>query len=278
MHSIDDMTLCRFKKHLVKDEKSKATIKKYTMALKRLSIWLNGRKLSKDLLLQYRDLLLENKKAQSVNSYISAINTYLNYFELEDLKLKLVKVQRQAFIDETKELTEKEYKRLLNVAKNKGNERLYLLMLTLCSTGIRVSELSHITVEASKKGQAEIYMKGKYRKILLPKELSKRLLLYAKDKEIQKGTIFITKNGYPMDRSNICHDLKKICQEAKVSEDKVYPHNFRHLFARKFFEIEKNIAHLADVLGHSHIETTRIYVAVSATKHLKILNKMHLIE
>ncbi len=186
-------------------------------------------------------------------------------------------MQRQAFLNESRELSEAEYRQLLSTAQANGNERLYLIMLTLCGTGIRVSELPYITVEAAESGRAQIRMKGKIRTIILQKELRKRLKRYAKERGITNGHIFRTRSGRPLDRSNICHDMKKMCDETKIDSDKVFPHNLRHLFARTFYAIEKNLAHLADILGHSRIETTRIYVAVSAAAHERILNRMNLV-
>ena len=216
-------------------------------------------------------------KAQTVDRTLSSINAFLEFCGWQDCKIKLLKVQRKAFLDETRELSEAEYKQLLAAAQAKGNERLYLVMLTICGTGIRVSELQHITVEAAQTGRAEICMKGKNRTVLLQKELRTRLLKYAKELGINEGHIFRTRSGKPLDRTNICHDMKKLCASARVDSRKVFPHNLRHLFARSFYAIEKNLAHLADILGHSRIETTRIYVAASAAAHERILNKMRLI-
>lgn len=236
-----------------------------------------GKELTKPVLLEYREYLQQKCRSQTVNGALSAINAFLDFKGWQECKVKLLKVQRQAFIDETRELSEAEYKRLLHAAQERGNERLYLLMLTVCGTGIRISELVYITVEAANAGRAEIRMKGKSRTIILQKELRKNLIRYAKEKEITSGHIFRTKSGRPLDRSNICHDMKKLCAAAKVNQRKVFPHNLRHLFARTFYAVERNLAHLADILGHSRIETTRIYVAVSAAAHERILNRMKLV-
>lgn len=267
----------KFQDSLYNDEKAKATVDKYVGEIWRLYQFLGSRGITKPLLLEYREELQKRYKAQSVNGALSAINAYLEFYELSLIKVKLLRVQRKAFVEEEKELSETEYKRLLQAAKDQGNERLYMIMMTLCGTGIRIGELSYITVEAVKSGRAEINMKGKNRVIILPKKLRNRLMYYAAMRKIQKGCIFRTKNGHPVNRSNICHEMKKLCQEAAVEPKKVFPHNFRHLFARTFYAIEKNLAHLADVLGHSRIETTRIYVAVSASAHERILQKMSLI-
>lgn len=268
--------LTRFENALREDEKSTATIEKYLNEARRLYEFAGDRPITKQLLLEYRETLLRQYKARTVNNKLSALNAYLEYIQKPEYKIKLLRIQRAAFTDEKRELSKQEYKRLLNAAKRK-NERLYILLLTLCGTGIRVSELQFITVEAARRGRAEIFLKGKSRLILIPCKLAKLLLQYAKRRGLTKGRIFQTKNGNPLDRSNICHEMKKICPLADVNPQKVFPHNLRHLFAKVFFEVEHNIAHLADVLGHSSIETTRIYIAVSAHAHAHTLEKMQLI-
>lgn len=278
MNMIRETDIQAFETHLYLNEKSRATTVKYIRAVRRLTEFLQGGELTKRRLLEYRELLLGQMKAQTVNGVLSALHAFLDFLGLQECKVKLLKVQRQAFVDESRELSEAEYKRLLLAARAKGNERLYLLMMTICGTGIRVGELPYITVEAIRAGRAEIRMKGKNRTIILQKELCRMLLKYAKEQNIEKGHIFRTRSGKPIDRSNICHDMKKLCAKAKVDSSKVFPHNLRHLFARTFYAIEKNLAHLADVLGHSRVETTRIYVAVSVTTHQRILNRMRLIQ
>ncbi len=277
MCTITETDIRDFELQLIVEEKAKATIEKYGTAIRKLMVWLENEELTKQKLLKYREFLLERKMPQTVNGDLSAIHAYLKFKGIEFLKVKFIKVQRQAFLEENKELSEAEYKRLLAAAKEKRNERLYLLMMTLGGTGIRVSELLYITVEAVKHGRAQIHMKGKCRTVLIPQKLCKKLLCYSKRKMIKEGYIFQTKSGRPLDRTNIGHEMKKLCEAAKVLREKVFPHNFRHLFARTFFAIEKNLAHLADVLGHSRVETTRIYVAVSATAHENILKRMKLV-
>lgn len=277
MNFITEEAIQAFEYDLYLSEKAKATIVKYVRAVQKLAEYLQGTELTKPRLLEYREDMQKQAKAQTVNGALSAIGAFLDFCGWTDLKVKLLKVQRQVFLNEARELTEAEYKRLLAAAKAQGNERLYLLMLTLCGTGIRVSELKYITVEAAKRGRAEISLKGKNRVVLLPKELRSRLLQYIQKRKMKSGPIFRTKTGNPLDRSNICHDMKKLCSTAKVDPHKVFPHSLRHLFARAFYAVEKNLAHLADVLGHSRIETTRIYVAASASAHERILNRMKLI-
>ncbi len=277
MNIITQSTLTAFGLSLYDGEKSRATVAKYMSSIERLSAFLDGRRITKELLLEYRDELLKKYKVQTVNGNISAINAYIDFCGQSGMKLKLLRVQRQVFLEEEKELSEEEYRRLLRAALCRGNERLYLLLLTLGSTGIRISELCYMTVEAVMTGRAQIQLKGKNRTVILQKELRKRLRLYAQKCGIESGHIFRTRSGKPLDRSNICHDMKKLCPQARVDECKVFPHNLRHLFARVYYKIEKNLAHLADVLGHSRIETTRIYVAVSASSHERILNRMRMI-
>lgn len=277
MKIITESKLQAFENHLYLNEKSKATVKKYIKAVQRLAEFLEDTELTKQRLLEYREYLQTKNKAQTVNGVLSAIHSFLEFCGWQECRIKFLKVQHQAFLQESRELSKEEYERLLDAALSKKNERLYLLMLTVGSTGIRISELAYITIESLKSGRAEICMKGKNRTIILQKELRKKLLKYAKRNGIESGHIFRTKSGKPLDRSNICHDMKRLSDAAKVDAGKIFPHNLRHLFARTFYAIEKNLAHLADVLGHSRIETTRIYVAASAASHEKILNQMKLV-
>lgn len=277
MRIITESLVRQFEESLYLNERSKATVRKYVQAVRRLAEYLGEEEITKARLLEYRESLLQTRKAQTVNGAISAINAFLADRGWQDCRVKLLRVQRQVFLDEGRELTGEEYRRLLAAAKACGNERLYLLMLTVCGTGIRIGELSYVTVEAARAGRAEIRMKGKNRVIILQKELRRRLLRFAKRRGIAGGHIFRTKSGRPLDRSNVCHDMKRLCEAARVEPRKVFPHNLRHLFARTFYTVERNLAHLADVLGHSRIETTRIYVAVSATAHERTLERMKLV-
>ena len=277
MNYITESEIRAFENSLYLNEKSKATVKKYVKAVQKLAEFTEGVELTKQCLLEYREYLQTKNKAQTVNGELSAINAFLNFCGWRECRVKLLKVQRQAFLQESRELSRKEYERLLHAALTKKKKRLYLLMLTMGGTGIRISERVYITVETLKNGRAEIFMKVKNRTIILQNDLKKKLLKYAKEQGIKSGHIFRTKSGKPLDRSNICHDMKKLSDEAKVDAGKIFPHNLRHLFARVFYAVEKNLAYLADVLGHSRIETTRIYVAASISAHEKILNQMKLI-
>lgn len=269
--------LSQFKSNLIEEEKSEATIQKYIHTIQQLICFLNGREINKELLVGFREAIQQQLKARTVNGKISAINYFLGFLGSSSLKLKLLRIQKKSFVEENRELTKAEYKRLLSSAKESNNSRLYHIMFTIGNTGIRISELKYITVESVQKGRAEIFMKGKERVILLQKELQKKLLVYIKRNQIKEGCIFCTKTGKAIDRSNVAHEMKKLCKKAEVEENKVFPHNFRHLFARSYYAIEKNLAHLADILGHSSIETTRIYVAVSAKVHERVLCQMGLL-
>lgn len=242
--------------------------------VKCLAEFLHGEDIQKEKMIEYRKILQEKYQARTVNVKISALNVYLEFSGNEESRLRYLKVQHNAFIDESRELEEMEYKRLLHTAKETKSGRMYYVLLTLSGTGIRVSELEYITAEAVRTGQSEITLKGKNRKILLSRELRRKLKEYMKKQNIRTGPIFTTRNGKPLDRSNICHEMKKLCETADVDESKVFPHNLRHLFARKYYEIDNNLPHLADILGHSSIETTRIYVAASAREYEKVIEKM----
>lgn len=277
MDSITSDSVKSFQRYLIDTEKSVSTVQKYVHDVLCFVDWLEGRILDKSEVLDYKANLCEKYAPASVNAALSSLNSYFEFCGRADLKVKNLKIQRQIFIKEEKELTKVEYERLLEVAKCKDNQRLYLLMQTICSTGIRVSEVKNITVEAVFRGYAEINCKGKYRHIFLPKTLCAALKKYVREKGIKKGPIFITKNGKPLDRSNIWSDMKKLCKSAGVSEKKVFPHNLRHLFARTYYSIQKDIVRLADILGHSSVNTTRIYTVESGAVHSKQIQKLGLL-
>lgn len=266
-----------FENHLIMNEKSTATIKKYMREIQNLIDFLDGGDIRKLELMQYRAALQTDYKAQTINVKLSAVNAFLEFIGMPECRVRFVKVQNKSFVEEEKELKEEEYKALLLSARDTGKTRLYHILLTLCGTGIRISELKYITVDAVEQGRAEIHMKGKHRVVLLPNELKNKLNGYIEHQNIREGCVFITKSGNPVDRSNIFHEMKRLSDEAGVSKRKVYPHNLRHLFARSFYAVEKNLSHLADILGHSSIETTRIYVASSYRNFERILDRMQLI-
>ena len=259
MRKITNELIHSFKTYLIEEEKSENTVEKYIRDVTFFMMWLNGWEVTKILALDYKKELCEKYAPASVNAAISSLNSFFAFTGWHDIRIKALKIQRQIFSNKDKELTKAEYERLLTAAKTKRNEKLYLLMQTICSTGIRVSELRFVTCEAVKKGQAVISCKGKMRTIFLPKELCRMLKKYIKEQGIKDGSVFVSRNGKPLDRSYIWKMLKNLCEAAGVSKDKVFPHNFRHLFARTYYSLQKDIVRLADILGHSSVETTRIY-------------------
>ena len=267
-----------FKKHLREEEKSKNTIEKYLRDVRAFAAYSGGAEVTKETVIAYKNKLLsENYAVRSVNSMLASLNSLFLFLGWADLKVKSIKLQRQIYCPEEKELTKAEYMRLVNTAKQKNNERLNLILQTICGTGIRVSELQYITVEAVKNGEAIVSLKGKTRSVFIVKELQKKLLRYASEQKIQTGSIFITRTGKPISRTNIWREMKGLCEQAGVNPQKVFPHNLRHLFARIFYGIEKDIAKLADILGHSSINTTRIYIISTGDEHRKRMEHMRLI-
>lgn len=266
-----------YKNYLVSEEKSQSTIDKYIRDVREFSNWLGDVDFDKSEVLAYKARLSNDYAAASVNTVISSLNSFFNFNEWYELKVKTIKIQRQIFASDEKELTKAEYERLLKAAKSKKNERLYLLMQTICATGIRVSELRHVTVEAVCRGRAEINCKGKRRTVFIPSQLCQILKQYIKEQKIMSGSVFISKNGNPLNRSNIWTDMKKLCKSAGVSEKKVFPHNLRHLFARTYYSLQKDIVRLADILGHTSVNTTRIYTMESGEVHRKQIQKLGLL-
>lgn len=267
-----------FKKYLREEEKSENTIEKYLRDVRAFAAYLKSAEITKEAVIAYKNKLLsENYAVRSVNSMLASLNSLFSFLGWADLKVKSIKIQRQIYCPEEKELTKAEYMRLVNTAKQKGNERLSLILQTICGTGIRVSELQFITVEAVKNGEAVVSLKGKTRSVFIVKELRQKLLRYAAEQEIPSGAIFITRTGKPISRTNIWREMKGLCEQAGVNPQKVFPHNLRHLFARTFYGIEKDIAKLADILGHSSINTTRIYIMSTGNEHRRRMENMRLI-
>lgn len=267
-----------FINYLKLEEKSANTIEKYMRDIKAFWQYVGTQAVTKELTIAYKENLLSNDYAvRSVNSMIASLNSFFTFVGYEYLKVKTIKEQRQIFCSEDRELTKEEYLRLLNAAESKGNRRLNLILQTICGTGIRVSELKFITVEAVKAGEAFVFCKGKRRSVFIVKALKKKLLKYAAKQKIESGCIFITRTGRPVSRSNVWRDMKKLCKDANVNPNKVFPHNLRHLFAKVFYSIEKDIAKLADILGHSSINTTRIYIVSTGTEHRRRMETMRLV-
>ena len=267
----------KFIKHLSEEERSQATIEKYTRDIKGFYEYLPEDKvISKEIVIAYKQSLADTYKPTSINSMLVAVNGLLAYMGLNDCKVKLQKIQKRIFHDENN-LSKQEYQRLLAAAESKSNEQLLMLMQTICATGIRVSEHKYVTVEALKQGSAVVKNKGKIREIIFPKKLRRSLLKYCKEHHIESGAVFITKHGNPLDRSNIWTMMKSLCDEAGVDKAKVFPHNLRHLFAYTFYGLEKDLVRLADILGHSSIETTRIYTKTGMKKCQSIMDRMDLL-
>ena len=277
MRKITTEIIKSFNDYLINEEKAQATVNKYLRDVNEFQIWLDEQELCKTAVLAYKSYICEQYAPASVNAALSSLNSFFNFMEWYDLRVKNLKIQKQIFASTDKELIKSEYDRLLQAAKQKKNERLYLLMQTICSTGIRVSEVRYVTVEAVARGIAEINCKGKRRQVFLPKQLCQILKQYIKEQKIKSGAVFVTKNGNPLDRSNIWSDMKKLCKAANVSEKKVFPHNLRHLFARTYYSLQKDIVRLADILGHSSVNTTRIYTMETGEIHRRQIQKLGLL-
>lgn len=270
--------IAAFATYLKSEEKSENTIEKYIRDVGAFSAYVGKAEITKETVIAYKNKLVsDNYAVRSINSMVASLNGLFSFLGWADLKVKSIKLQRQIYCPEEKELTKAEYLRLVNTAKQKGNERLSLLIQTICGTGIRVSELKFITVESVRCGEATVSLKGKTRSVFIVKELRKKLLRYAAEQGIKSGSIFITRMGKPISRTNIWREMKNLCESANVNLQKVFPHNLRHLFARTFYGIEKDIAKLADILGHSSINTTRIYIISTGNEHRRRMENMRLI-
>ena len=265
-----------FANHLRHEEKSAATLEKYIRDVRAFCVYTTGQAISKELVVAWKKHLVETGYAvRSINSMLASVNSLLDFIGLSNCKVKNIRTQQQTYCTEDKELTKSEYLRLL--AASKKNEQLNLVIQTICGTGIRVSELRYFTVEAVKYGEVTVDCKSKTRTILVPGKLKNILLNYAKRHDITTGAIFVTRNGKPLNRSNIWSAMKKLCEIAGVKPSKVFPHNLRKLFARTFYGIEKDIAKLADILGHSSINTTRIYIMTTGVEHRRKIERLGLI-
>ena len=266
-----------YNENLILEERSSATVEKYIRDVKAFSAFMNGAEITKETVIAYKKHLQESYAVRSVNSMLASINSLFAFLGWHEFKVKSIKLQQQIYCPEEKELTKAEYARLCRTAERNHNERLNLILQTICGTGIRVSELQYITVEAVKLGEATVSCKAKTRSVFIVKELQKKLLRYAAEQNIKSGMIFITRTGKPISRTNIWREMKALCNEAGVNPQKVFPHNLRHLLARVFYGIEKDIAKLADILGHSSINTTRIYIISTGTEHRRRMENMRLI-
>lgn len=276
-HFLTRKEIERFRNYLRDEEKSENTLEKYIRDVTAFSAFCDGA-ITKDAVIAYKQNLIDNGYAvRSINSMLASLNSLFSFLGWYELRVKSLKVQQQVFCPEEKELTKAEYERLCRTAERKQNQRLCIILQTICGTGIRVSELQFITVEAVRKGEAMVSLKGKTRSIFIVRDLQKKLLRYISEQKITTGSVFVTRTGKPLSRTNIWREMKNLCIEAEVNPEKVFPHNLRHLFARVFYGIEKDIAKLADILGHSSINTTRIYIISTGTEHRQRMERMRLI-
>ena len=269
--------LSDFARQLQEDERSPGTIENYLRHIRAFAAWAGGQAVTKDLATQWKEHLISQYRPGTVNTMLVSLNRFFAFLGWYDCQVKTLRIQRRLFREDSKELTRAEYERLVSAAQASGRERLVLLLETICSTGIRVSEVKYITVEALKLGKAEISLKGKIRTILLPNKLCRKLLKYAKKQKTDSGEIFLTRNGKGISRKQIWAEMKSICAKAQVAATKVFPHNLRHLFARVFYKACRDVAKLADVLGHSSMETTRIYLISTEVEHAHTLERLRLI-
>lgn len=274
---LSDKTINNYIRYLQEQERSVSTIKSYQRELMSLQLFLDERPITKDILLAYKAMLKAQYSPSTCNVTISALNSFLRYIGREDLFVKPLRIQKQVFESQNKELSKKEYNKLVRAATINGDERTALAIQTICATGIRVSELQYITVEATKSGQAHICNKGKNRIVFIPKALVNVLKKYVVNHNIASGPIFVTRNNKPLDRSNLWKSMKQLCSVAGVKPSKVYPHNLRHLFAKTYYTQQKDISRLADILGHSNINTTRIYTRESGAVHAKQIAALDLV-
>ncbi len=265
-----------YKQSLTEDEKCGNTISAYIRTINNLFSFIGAQPLTKEILLNWKKSLCNSRSPNSVNLAIAAVNSFLKFCGWNELLLKPLKIQRRMFSEEKSELDRKEYEKLLKAAQQSGNERLYLILQTICATGIRVSELKFITTEAVSAGRAKISCKGKRRTVFLPEKLTRLLRKYIAKRKIS-GCVFVTRSGKSVDRSNIWREMKKLSESAKVARAKLFPHNLRHLFARTYYSTQKDLSRLADILGHSNVSTTRIYTRESGEVHARQIERLGLI-
>lgn len=265
-----------FRQELTEGEKSRATIEKYMRDIQSFLEFAEGRSIDKSLVLSYKNSLKENYAMTSANSMLASLNTLMRFNDWHDCCVKQFKIQKKAYCSEEAELTKQEYIHLVKTAESSGNERLSLILQTICATGIRISELEYVTVESLRTGEAIVSCKGKIRTVFLVKELRHKLMEYAEKRGVASGAVFVTRGGNPVNRSNIWREMKALCDAAGVPTTKVFPHNLRHLFARTFYDMEKDISQLADILGHTNINTTRIYIITTGEEHKRKMEGMEL--
>lgn len=275
--SIPKKKLVAFGRSLREAERAPATVEKYLRDAEAFARFVGEEKLTRERVLKFKESLGRTRSTAGANAVLAAVNALLRFLGRADLTVRPFRIQKQVFCPEEKELSRAEYLRLVRAAREAHNPRLALLLETVCGTGIRISELPFVTVEAARKGEATVTCKAKTRTVFLVAALTKKLLKYAKREGITAGPVFVTNSGRPLDRSNVWREMKRLCAAAKVHPAKVFPHNLRHLFARTFYGIDKDIAKLADLLGHSSVNTTRIYLVHTGAEHRRRMEAMHLI-
>lgn len=277
-HRLTTARIVAFREYLIDQERESSTVEKYLHDIREFHSWLNGRTVTKETASLWKEHLAKKGYAPAtINGKIAALSSFLEKAGWQECKIRPLRIQHKAFRDSDRELTKEEYEKLVTTANDRGRERLALILETICATGIRVSELRYITVEALDRGRAEIAMKGKIRTIMIPGKLRRKLMRYVKKKKIVSGEVFLTRNGKAVSRKQIWAEMKALCKKAGIEAGKVFPHNLRHLFARCFYQVCRDIARLADVLGHSSIDTTRIYLISSGVEHERTLERLRLI-
>lgn len=270
--------MIQFEAYLLREEKSANTCRKYLRDVRAFADYMHGESVTKEDVIYYKSHLLDDSYAiRSINSMLASLNTFFAFQGWTDIRAKSIKLQRQVYCPEEQELSKREYLRLLTTAKQRNNQRLCLIMQTIAACGIRISELSYITVEAVRSGRAVVRLKGKTRYVFIVRKLQNKLLSYIKEQGLTQGAVFVSKKGTPLNRSNIWREMKNLSEHANVNPKKVYPHNLRHLFAREFYKMENDIVKLADVLGHSNIDTTRIYIVSTGVEHRRCMENMRLV-
>ena len=274
---ITESMLLDYRNYLKEEEKRRNTIQKDMRDIREFHVWLAEYPLSRQKVMAYKERLKEIYAVRSVNSILSSVNSFLRYCGWSDCCVRLLRIQNQIFCTQDRELSREDYRKLIETARKQKKERLEAALQTICATGIRISELSFITVEAVCCGKATVSCKGKCRQVFLPRKLQMLLKQYICRKKIRTGPVFVTKSGKIWDRSNIWREMKALCQEAGVHPGKVFPHNLRHLFARTYYNMKKDIAKLADILGHSSINTTRIYIVSTGNEHRKQIECLGLV-
>ncbi len=277
-HNLTGAQIAAYAGYLRREERAAATVEKYLRDVRSFAAWLDGRSVTREAVTGWKEQLLAERRAPAtINAALSALNGLFRFLGWEDCRARFLKVQRRIFRDPARELTRADYDKLVAAARDLGRDRLLLLMETICATGIRVSEVQYITVEAVRRGWAEVSLKGKIREVLLPRKLSRKLTKYARKRKIVSGEVFLTENGKRLSRQQIWAEMKRLCVYAGVEPSRVFPHNLRHLFATEHYRAYKDIVKLADVLGHSSIETTRIYLLSSGAEHRRQLDRLGLV-